>query len=203
MSQWMRKQFLQGNTFPFENMGSFTVHVEDCLADAWQLCLESVYGAPRIVINNGKEGDRFWKIMFGQDDQHVEITLHFYNHNKPRDKKQSKILIQGGVQFLLCEYVFCDLPKIYKMVATQSVPSVSQLRQSKRKRMTTPVKKRNIKYKPAPKVEVENCALCDFTSASRPKVIQHMKTKHTDVSSTVIEVPLIAGVIKKDENTLE
>ena len=53
--------------FPFENRGSFTVGVEDDLAEVWQDCLEEKYGEPQIVINeNGTECDRMWKVMFGQ-----------------------------------------------------------------------------------------------------------------------------------------
>ena len=93
--------------FPYQNRGSFTVKVEDNLAEAWQDCLENIYGKPRIVKNdNGTETDRIWKIMFGLNEGEIEITLHFYNHNKPKDKKQSKMLIQGGVQSAICDFVF-------------------------------------------------------------------------------------------------
>ena len=96
------KDNLDKFNFPFENMGSFTVQVEDRLAHVWQQCLESLYGAPRVDINDkGTVCDRMWKIMFSQGGQNVALTLHFYNHNKPRDKKQSKILIQGGIQSLI------------------------------------------------------------------------------------------------------
>ena len=88
-----------------------------------------------------------WKTVFSQGGRDLEITIHFYNHNKPKHKKQSKILVQGATQSFLCEYVFGELPKIYKMVSMRKAPNVSALRQSKRKRPTTPVKKRNIKYK--------------------------------------------------------
>ena len=119
--------------------------------------------------------------IFIQAGKDIEITVHFYNHNKPRDKKQSKIMVQGAVQSLLCEYVLSDLPKIYRMVSTRKPPNVSALRQSKRKRLTTPVKKRNIKYKPAPKQEIMlNCALCDFTAGNNVKLKKHMKTYHTE-----------------------
>ena len=127
---------------------------------------------------NGTECDRMWKVIFGQNGQNIELTIHFYNHNKLKDKKQSKILIQGSVQSLICEYVFCDLPQIYKMVSLRKVPYIS-LRQSKRKRPTTPIKKRNMKHKPSAKLECLNCVLCDFSSVSNVKIIKHMKTKHT------------------------
>ena len=83
--------------FPFENQGSFTVNVEDSLAEVWQDCLENGYGSPRIIKNSdGTEVDRIWKIRYGLGEESIEITLHFYNHNKTKDKKTSKILIQGS-----------------------------------------------------------------------------------------------------------
>ena len=74
------------------------------------------------------------------------------------------------------------------MIDSKPAPYVLKLRQSKRKRPTTPVKKRNLKYKQAPKIEIDNCALCDFTFVSCSKVIHHMKTKHTDASHAVVDV---------------
>ena len=165
--------------FPFENKGSFTVQVEDVLADIWQECLEIVYGVPRIVMNGGTESDRMWKTMYSLNDQQIELTIHFYNHNKPNAKKQSKILVQGGIQFLICEYVFCELPIIYKMVSLRKPPSGPLLRNSKRK-LGTPVKRRNMKHKPTVKPETINCAMCEFTSVSNVKIIRHMKTTHTE-----------------------
>ena len=35
--------------FPFENKGSFTVGIEDHLADIWQNCIESLLGEPKIT----------------------------------------------------------------------------------------------------------------------------------------------------------
>ena len=184
--------------FPFENNGSFTVHVEDKLAEAWQESFENVYGSPRVHLNeNGVECDRMWKIIY----QNIELTLHFYNHNKPKAKKQSKILVQGGVQSIICEYVFFELPKIYEMVSTKSLQILSQ-NQQKRKRIATPIKKRNIKHKPTSKLEQQSCALCDFTSVSQAKMIHHMKIKHTnqieaqpspaiDVAKSVKQITLV------------
>ena len=167
--------------FPFENQGSFTVNVEDNLAEVWQECLEHFYGEPRISRNaNGTECDRMWKTIFKQEEKKTEITVHFYNHNKPKDKKQSKILVQGAIQSLICEFVFCELPKIYKLVSSRKVLSLAPLRYPKRKRLTTPLKKRNIRYKPAAKPDVRHCAFCDFKSVSNVKVIRHMKTLHTE-----------------------
>ena len=34
----------------------------------------------------GTETDRLWKIVYTQN---TEITVHFYDHNKPKDKKNS------------------------------------------------------------------------------------------------------------------
>lgn len=36
--------------FPFENQGSFTVNVEDSLAEVWQDCFQSKYGVPNCAL---------------------------------------------------------------------------------------------------------------------------------------------------------
>ena len=142
--------------FPSENIGSFTVLVEDHLAEVWQECLQEIYGEPRIVkvAATGTESDRIWKITYINN---MDITLHFYNHNKPKDKKQSKILVQGGNHSLLFEFVFGELPKIYGMVISKQTNVIPVIRETKRKRITTPAKKRNIKHKPIS--EKLKCAL--------------------------------------------
>ena len=181
------KESFEKFNFSQENKGSFTVRVEDKLAEVWQECLEIVYGEPTIIQTpTGTESDRFWKTTFSQAGRDLVITIHFYNHNKPKDKKQSKIMVQGAVQSIICEYVLCDLPKIYKMVSARKPPNVAVLRQSKRKRLTTPVKKRNIKYKPAPKQEIIKCAMCEFTTPNNVKLKKHMKTYHTEQPQPII-----------------
>ena len=169
--------------FPSENIGSFTVLVEDHLAELWQDSLQEIYGEPRIVkvATTGTESDRIWKITYINN---MEITLHFYNHNKPKDKKQSKVLVQGGNQLLLCEFVFGELPKIYKMVVLKQKNTIPVLRESKRKRIATPVKKRNIKHKAI--LEELKCALCEFASTTKVKIIRHMKSTHTEQGKTVV-----------------
>ena len=51
--------------FPFENKGSFTVKIEDSLADLWQKSLTSKHGIPKIRTNTkGTECDRYWKLKY-------------------------------------------------------------------------------------------------------------------------------------------
>ena len=109
----------------------------------------------------------------------IEITLHFYNHNKPKDKKQSKMLVQGSVQSAICDFVFGELPNIYEMVCSRKLTLPTPVRQSKRRRLSTSIKKRNIRYKAAPKVEELECALCEFKSVSNVKIIKHVRISHT------------------------
>ena len=83
--------------FPHENKGSFTVRIEDHLADAWQENIENILGEPKLKINShGTECDRSWKIAYAG----IEITLHIYNN--PKNKKGSKLMIQGSKQSLMC-----------------------------------------------------------------------------------------------------
>ena len=43
--------------YPFENKGSFTVIIEEYLADTWQECIQNILGEPKIV-KNGWGTDR-------------------------------------------------------------------------------------------------------------------------------------------------
>ena len=53
--------------FPFENKGSFTVRIEDYLADTWQECLNLLLGEPKHIMNgHGTLLDQFWKVEYGQ-----------------------------------------------------------------------------------------------------------------------------------------
>ena len=110
------KEYFSRFNFPQKNTDSFTVFVENCLADAWQECFEKLYGKPVINKNktSGTESGRVWKILYGEDDGKVELTIHFYN--KPVKTKKSKFLIQGGSNASKCLFVFNEMPGIYKLV---------------------------------------------------------------------------------------
>ena len=62
--------------FPYENKGSFTVLIQDALADTWQECLQILLGA-----KDQNQGDRIWEVMHG-DEKKIEITIYIYNKNK-------------------------------------------------------------------------------------------------------------------------
>ena len=101
--------------FPHENDGSFTVIIQHIHADSWQECLEKEYGQPHAIKNDrGTVSDVYWKFEYEYEGKKSDITLHIYN--KPKSKKESKLLIQGGAQLLICMFVFNVLPKIYKDV---------------------------------------------------------------------------------------
>ena len=101
--------------FPRENNGSFTVIIQHNDADIWQRCLEEKYEAPKVIINEkGTVCDRLWKFRYDDNGRVSDLTLHIYN--KPKTKKDSKILVQGGFQPLTCLYVFTELPKVYRKV---------------------------------------------------------------------------------------
>ena len=142
--------------FPFENNGSFTVMIEDHLANAWQDCMEKVYGTPKVIINQqGTECDRSWKTKH----EGIEITVHIYNN--PKNGKGSKLMIQGRVQSLICSFVFSELPKIYKLVS-----------QNKPKILQSSSKPKNVKRKPNVK-----CDQCNFKS-SLLQMKLHMNNVH-------------------------
>ena len=111
--RFFRENFERFN-FPFANNGSFTVAIEDYLADTWQECLANTLGEPKVRRNtHGTECDRLWKVIYGAGEK-VEITIHLYNN--PKNKKGSKLMIQASRQSIICSYVFDELPRIYKQV---------------------------------------------------------------------------------------
>ena len=183
------KENFEKFNFLCQNKGSFTVNVEDSLAEIWQECLESFYGTPRVDKNeHGTECDRIWKVKFGLHDNKIELTIHFYNHNKPKDKKQSKILIQGSLQSVLYDFVFGELPKVYKMVNSKRICLVTPPRKQKRRRISTTINKRNMRYKPAQKLQEIKCTFCEFLSLSNVKMIRHMKTEHTETQPKYVQM---------------
>ena len=113
--KFTKDNFEQFN-FPKKNTDSFTIFVENHLADAWQVCFQKLFGKPVINKNktSGTESGRVWKIRYGDGVNSAELTIHFYN--KPVKSKKSKFLIQGGNHFTKCLFVFSEMPNIYKMV---------------------------------------------------------------------------------------
>ena len=94
------EKFTQDNfdlfNFPKKNTDSFTIQVENQLADLWQECFEKLFGAPIVNKNksSGTESGRVWKINYKHDEDITELTIHYYN--KPVKSKKSKFLVQGG-----------------------------------------------------------------------------------------------------------
>ena len=82
--------FFQDNfhafSFPHENKGSFTVKIEDELADIWNKCITLMLGNPTIKKNlKGTETDRYWKV---DNYMNTEITAHLYI--RPKNNKLGK-----------------------------------------------------------------------------------------------------------------
>ena len=122
-------------------MGSFTVRIEEYLADTWQEFIAVMLGQPKVKINDqGTECDRHWKVQY----EGIDITLHIYN--KPKNKKGSKLMLQGSRQSVLCAYVFEELPKIYKLVCANK-PVRLQISDRPGRKVKPSVKCNECKYK--------------------------------------------------------
>ena len=143
--------------YPFENNGSFTVGIEDWLADTWQTCLSDLLGEPKIIRNDkGTECDRFWKSRF----MGIDVTVHIWNN--PKNKKGSKLMIQGSRQSIICSYVFEELPKIYKLVRLNKPEAMAVESKNTRKNQGRAIVK---------------CDQCKFKS-SMLQMKMHIKTVH-------------------------
>ena len=174
--------------FPKKNTDSFTVQVENHLADLWQESFEKLFGKPTVNKNKttGTESGRVWKLIYGE--QNCELTIHFYN--KPISSKKSKFLVQGGSHAAKYLFVFDEMPKIYKMVLEMAPKAVmTPMKHLKRRRLSTSTKKRNVRHKPA--LKENSCALCPFSTVSNVKMIRHMKTTHTSQTRQIEVIPKI------------
>ena len=186
--KFVRDNFDRFN-FPRKNSDSFTVIVENDLADAWQDCFALLFGKPIVNKNqnSGTEAGRVWKVDCVHEENKAVLTIHFYN--KPVKSKKSKFLVQGGNHAFKCLFVFDEMPKIYKMVCKLK-PKVSMapdsfttpIRYQKKRRLNTSIKKRNIRHKPAQKPHEIVCGFCDYTLISNVKMIRHMKASHTQTN---------------------
>ena len=132
--------------------------IENTLAETRKNQLELLLGKPNIVTNQqGTECDRHWKILYSG----VQLTLHLYSN--PKNKKGSKLLLQGGSQSLLCSYVFDELPNIYKLVCENKPLSLRMKPRSKRDVASNLVK----------------CIQCKFKS-SLAQMSKHMSSEHSN-----------------------
>ena len=115
--QFLKDLFMNFN-FPKENDMSFTIYIENKLADHWDYTLANMYNDPIIhPTNYGRQ----WKTGYSFEESSAKISLTLWKN--PKTNKQSKILIQGGKQSLNTIFVFNVLPKLYQEVKQMSTAS--------------------------------------------------------------------------------
>ena len=146
-----------------------TIKIENNLATVWNECLVLVLGLSEIkTTRTGTESDRFWKVNY-QHESMIELTVHLYMN--PKNKKGSKILVQGGVQTAICSYVFNELPVIYAKVCEAS-SKASAIEDKSHYKVTKSLVK---------------CDECNYKSS----IVQmrfHLKNAHTKKSSKSIHL---------------
>ena len=99
----------------------------------------------------------------------IDITIHIYNN--PKNKKGSKLMLQGSSQTLLCSYVFDELPKIYKVVCESiSIRDIEDI---------TKVKKK------MPEKSLVKCNQCKF-KANMIQMKMHIQNMLMDFQSCVL-----------------
>ena len=197
---FMKDNFKSFN-FPQENDGSFTVIIQHDQADMWQDCLEEIYGKAETMKNkNGTIIDRLWKFDYEYQDTKTQLTVHIYN--KPKNRKPSKLLIQGGAQVLIYMFVFNVLPQVYfnvlkrtKCGKPKSVGRASRSQvvcgQCKMKSTITEMKmhlktahgKSTVRKPLSKSDEAEeslkfDCQNCDFRTGERIILIDHIEAVH-------------------------
>ena len=166
--------------FPCENKGSFTILIEDHLADTWQNCLVKIFGNADIKTNSlGTEYDKIWKVQFSG----TVLTLHLYN--KPKNKKGSKLMIQGSKQSILCSYVFDELPRIYKSVCETAPKAIINKVKSIKKSSQSVVK----------------CVQCSF-KGDLNQIKVHIQNNHTMRPRRAVKrLPLFTPISKPSKKS--
>ena len=156
------KENFHNFNFPTQKEGSFVVKIENKLADAWDDCLQTLYGEPKINSNakTGVEVSRLWKISY----EECELTVHLYK--KPKTTKTSKFLVQGGNHSAKYLFVFTELPIIYKKVCEMEpqkvLPGVRRMKN----------------------ISGVTCTKCKFSSTSLIQMKKHMMSIHNPKRST-------------------
>ena len=123
------KDFFKKFNFPKENVQSFTILIQNEMADFWEDVLSENYNDP--TINQASKGIQ-WKTLYNANDTATKISITLWK--TPKNDNQSKILIQGGKQSMNTIFVFDELPKIYKSVKERSkkgLPCITNLIVSK------------------------------------------------------------------------
>ena len=152
--QFVKDLFNKFN-FPRENDHSFTIIIENHLAEIWEEELSEIYNDP--VINAANHG-RQWKTMYNYEGSTAKITVTLWN--TPKSNNQSKILIQGGKQSLNTIFVFNELSSIYTKV-----------------RLRSKSRPKSISEAPAKSNECEHC---EYISQSKSEIELHMKSNHAE-----------------------
>ena len=112
--QIFTREYFEKFNFPQENTNSFTIHINNDDAEPWKNAFYQSYGEPTITRHKETNTimDRWWKFLY----EGINITLHLYIN----EGTANKILVQGGSKFVLINYVFSQLPKMYSDVKSES-----------------------------------------------------------------------------------
>lgn len=73
----------------------------------------------------------------------------------------------------------------------KSTKQMTPMKHLKRRRLSTSVKKRNVRHRPAIKPLEITCMFCEFRTVSNVKMIRHMKSMHTSISNLLENTPRI------------
>ena len=199
--------------FPTEKEGSFVIKVENNLSDVWDECFKNIYGEPKVnCTKTGTETSRLWRIAY----QECELTIHFYK--KPKTTKVSKFLVQGGNYMTKYNFVFTELPLIYKQVCeskpekiegetNENKPSTVTCDKCKFKSTSMIQMKKHLKMIHNPNRSKSTKRLAHFTPASKPSKIsknfESSISNHVFNSEGIVDESMLDDTFKGIQITLE
>jgi len=164
--QVFTKEYFKKFNFPQENTNSFTIHISNVDAEPWRNAFYNSYGEPTLTTHkvSNKVMDRWWKF----DYEGITITLHLYIN----EGTANKILVQGGNKFVLINYVFSQLPKMYT-----DVKSNMSLKSNDSSVFFSPKTRRQKSMLQSSSKRLVQCEYCHIRK-SRDEIKMHIKTNH-------------------------
>jgi hypothetical protein len=160
------KEFFMRSNFPKENKTGFTVILQNELATEWKETLIKNYGVGQTLPSGG--------IMYKKDQ--ITFTLYI----KPKSDKKTKVHVQSGSQEANLDFVFNDMPLLFKEVLVQKDGKLPRIENSERRRsvqnldnsIDIPVAKR---LKNCQKFA---CDECDYVTVKKLLLKGHIERKH-------------------------
>ena len=188
------KEFFMRCNFPKENKTGFTVILQNDLSAEWREIFVKAYGDSQNLPSGG--------MMFKKNQ--ITFTLYI----KPKSDKKTKVHVQSGSQEANFDFVFNEMPLLFKQVLVLKDGKLSITVPGEKAKSVTdspelPVAKR---LKNCQKFA---CDECDYTTSKKILLKGHIEKKHIRTSkrtasfTPMVKTPKRAKTIDADSSIFD